>query len=128
MKQEVSAREWWRTLGPRLRCAVGAFRNPAGSVEFWRERAERLGGQMDQISAAVADVDTLRGAGGGVATRVELIVADHTELERRIDAAIMELRARKDAADDPLVDLLGALLSGRKRVPNTAEGLLDDSG
>jgi hypothetical protein len=101
----------------------------ASERDVLSDRLERIQGVLTVIQASLSEVAVYKGMGIGtdsVVLYVNELVRDHEELERRIDAAMLECAAAMDGDSIPIslfAQQIGRILQGGNQTPDTIEGI-----
>ena len=109
-----------------LRQEIGESRDECRAL---RHRLEEAQGTLTVIQASLGEVAVYKGMTIGhesVVLYVNELVRDHEELERRIDATMLECAAAMDGDSIPVslfAQQVGRILQGGAKTPDTIEGL-----
>ena len=124
-----------RDLAGRVEALRGALAIEQDAAQAYRDKAageraysERCAAELAQIRAAMDRVVTFAGVvdQSPLPMLIDGLVRDNSELEARIEAALLRLSEASDLDLDFSVDRAVALLRGAPRVPDSPEGLATD--
>jgi choline dehydrogenase-like flavoprotein len=118
------------TLENSVRVLIDERAAAQADLEIITSQRDRMAAELTQIKAAMNEVAVYEGIVdvSPVAMLVSELVRDHEELEARIDAVVLLLKATKEHGNVTMemVDEVTRLLRGGKRVPDTPEELTQD--